>query len=185
MKCCGYYLWAFTYVKWCLSGTVFTTVHFLHNLWMSQIRWSVNQTKLERLILWLIRPFWMKWILDSFEFQKFQTHIMKVMAKYEKSISQLPRCNCEELYSPPLGNCNNFYFTIEFENRMWVRIVWLFESDWIPNHHLSNKSNSNTDKPKEFRIRSNIYEYLLFHPTPTSFTIVGSILWWAVFVRIF
>ncbi len=55
-----------------------------------------------------------------------------------------------------LGNCHNFYFRIWFEYRMWVWIVWIFEIDWIPNRNLSNKSNLNTDNPKDFRIRPNI-----------------------------
>ncbi len=58
-----------------------------------------------------------------------------------------------------LGNCDNFYFTIEYEYQMWVRII---ESDQIPNCNFSNKSNLNSDKPKDFWIRPNINEYLQF-----------------------
>ncbi len=64
---------------------------------------------------------------------------------------------CRNCYH--LGNCDNFYFTIEFEYQMWVWIVWIFESDQIPNSKLTNKSNPNTDKPKDFWIRPNINEY--------------------------
>ncbi len=49
-----------------------------------------------------------------------------------------------------IGNFDNFYFTFEFEIQMWVRIYQIFERDQIPIHHLSNKSNLNTDKPKVF-----------------------------------
>ncbi len=34
-----------------------------------------------------------------------------------------------------------------------------FEKDQIPTHHLTNKSNQNTDKPKDIQIRPNINEY--------------------------
>jgi len=51
-----------------------------------------------------------------------------------------------------LGNCDSFYFTIEFKNWMCVQIVQIFESDWIPNHHLSHKWNLNTDKPNFFEL---------------------------------
>jgi len=47
------------------------------------------------------------------------------------------------------GNCDNFYFTFEFKVWMWVWILWIFKSDLTPNHNLSNKSNPNTDKPKD------------------------------------
>jgi len=59
-------------------------------------------------------------------------------------------------YKRGVGNCDNYYFTIEFKNQMWVQIVWIFESDWIPNCNLSNKSNLNTDKWKDFQIRLNV-----------------------------
>ncbi len=58
-----------------------------------------------------------------------------------------------------IGNCDNFYLTIKFKNQMRVQIVWIFESDQIPNHNLSNKSNPNTDKPKDFWTRLNINKY--------------------------
>ncbi len=35
-----------------------------------------------------------------------------------------------------LGNCDKFYFTFEFEVRMWVLIYQIFEKDQIPIHHL-------------------------------------------------
>ncbi len=57
-----------------------------------------------------------------------------------------------------LGNCGNFNVTLEFEVRMWVWIYQIFERDQIPIHHLSNKSNPNTNKPKDFWIRPNINE---------------------------
>ena len=37
-----------------------------------------------------------------------------------------------------LGNCDKFYFTFEFEHRMWVRSYQKFEKDWIPICHLLN-----------------------------------------------
>jgi hypothetical protein len=58
-----------------------------------------------------------------------------------------------------LGNCDKYYFTFEFKVQMWVWIYQIFERDGITIHHLSNKSNPNTDKPKDFLIRLNINEY--------------------------
>ncbi len=49
-----------------------------------------------------------------------------------------------------LGNCDKFYFTFKFEVRMCVQIDQIFEKDRMPICPLSNKSNLNTDKPKDF-----------------------------------
>jgi hypothetical protein len=38
---------------------------------------------------------------------------------------------------------------------MWVQIFWIFERDWITICHSSNKSDLNTDKPKDFWIGPN------------------------------
>ncbi len=50
-----------------------------------------------------------------------------------------------------IGNCDKFYFTFKFGIHMLVQIVFIFEIDPIPNHHLSNQSNLNTDKPNIFK----------------------------------
>jgi hypothetical protein len=49
-----------------------------------------------------------------------------------------------------VGNFAKFYFTFKFEVKMSVQIVQIFGRDQIPICHLSNKSNPNTDKPKDF-----------------------------------
>ena len=48
---------------------------------------------------------------------------------------------------------------------MWVQIVQIFESDQIPNCNVLNKSNPNTDKPKDFWIRPNINELAVWGKT--------------------
>ncbi len=62
----------------------------------------------------------------------------------------------------PKGNCNNFYFTFEFEVQMWVQIYWIFERDQISICQLTNKLNLNTYKPEDFWIRLNINKYHQF-----------------------
>jgi hypothetical protein len=52
--------------------------------------------------------------------------------------------------APGLGNCDKLYFTFKFEVWMWLQIYQIYERDQIPIHHLLNKSNLNTDKPKRF-----------------------------------
>ncbi len=59
-----------------------------------------------------------------------------------------------------LGNCDEFYFSFEIEVQRRVLISQIFKRDQIPIRPLSNKSNLNTDKPKDFRISPNINEYL-------------------------
>jgi hypothetical protein len=58
-----------------------------------------------------------------------------------------------------VSNCYKFYFTYKFEVQMWVQIYQIFERYRISICYLSNKSNLNTDKPKDFLIRPNIYKY--------------------------
>ncbi len=65
----------------------------------------------------------------------------------------------EELKKVLVGNCDKFYFAIKFKVQMWVWIGQIFERDQIPICHLSNKSNPNTDKRKDFWIRPNINQY--------------------------
>jgi hypothetical protein len=63
----------------------------------------------------------------------------------------LKKCLFYKTFSSSLiVNCDNYYFTFELEEWMWVHIYWILDRDQVPICHLSNKSNQKTDKPKDF-----------------------------------
>ncbi len=52
--------------------------------------------------------------------------------------SQIPKISYSPNKGLKVGNCDKFYFTLEFEIWMWDWIDQIFERDWIPIHHISN-----------------------------------------------
>ncbi len=59
----------------------------------------------------------------------------------------------------------------KFEICVWI--YQIFEREQIPIHHLSNKSNPNTDKPKYFQMRPNINLLFKFYSIGSEFIKFG------------
>ena len=51
---------------------------------------------------------------------------------------QIPKISYSSNKGLKVGNCEKFYFALEFEIWMWDWIDQIFERDWIPIRHKSN-----------------------------------------------